>query len=261
MTVLSVSPAAPLVFLHIPKTAGQTIHEELAQELGSAAVSPVRLHSQVPPGAAQMPPGYSLYSGHIDWTELDTLPEGRFVFTVLRDPFERLASYYLYVLQRARDRADEVLEQPVSPHLRGLRRILTVSAEEYFFGGDAAWQDFIRAHYDNFYTSYFATRRMLGWRDMHGLDEETAVQAALANVPSLSRIYSIRDLAALEADMAERGLDIAVTDKFRRATDEAHNDRRWPVLTDRFETDAGIRRLETFALRDELFLSELGLRV
>lgn len=258
---MNVSAAAPLVFLHIPKTAGQTIHEELARALGPEAVSPVRLHSQVAPGSPQMPPGYSLYSGHIDWVETDTLPQDRFVFTVLRDPFERLASYYLYVLKIARDRAEEVLEQPREPHLRGLRRILTMSAEEYFFGGDADWQGFIRAHYDNFYTSYFATRRMLGWQEVHALDEEAAVQAALANAPRINRIYSIRDLGALEADMAARGLEISVTETFRRATDDAHEDRRWPMLTDRFESDAGIRRLEEYAVRDELLLSELGLRV
>ena len=257
---MSVSASAPLVFLHIPKTAGQTIHEELAHALGPETVSPVRLHSQVAPGALQVPGGYSLYSGHIDWTETDALPVEKFVFTVLRDPFERLASYYLYVLTQARARAEEVLEQSDQPHLRGLRRILTMSAEEYFFGGDAEWQGFIRAHYDNFYTSYFATRRMLGWREIQGLDEEAALQAALANVPLIDRIYSIRDLTMLEADMAARGLTIAVTDKFRRATDDAHHDRRWPMLTDLFESDAGIRRLETFALRDELLLSELGLR-
>lgn len=258
---MRVSPAAPLVFLHIPKTAGHTIHEGLATALGPGAVSPVRLHSQVAPGAPQMPAGYSLYSGALDWGEIDSLPPERFVFTVLRDPFERLASYYLYVLKVARDRADEVMEQPAEPHLRGLRRILTMSAEEYFFGGDAAWQGFIRAHYDNFYTSYFATRRMLGWQEVQRLDEETAVQAALANAPLLSRIYSIRDLGALEADMGARGLAISVTDTFRRATDDAHEQRRWPMLADRFESDAGIRRLEAFAVRDEWLLSELGLRV
>lgn len=258
---MTVSPAAPLVFLHIPKTAGQTIHEELAHAVGTEAVSPIRLHSQVAPGAAQMPAGYSLYSGHIDWIETDTLPPEKFVFTVLRDPFERLASYYLYVLKIARDRAEEVLEPSPSPHLRGLRRILTMSAEEYFFGGDDEWQSFIRAHYDNFYTSYFATRRMLGWQAVQDLDEEDALQAALANAPLIDRIYSIRDLGALEADMADRGLEIAVTDKFRRATDEAHGDRRWPILAERFDSDAGIRRLETYALRDELLLSELGIRV
>lgn len=258
---MTLSPERPLVFLHIPKTAGQTIHEALAGIVPPEAISPVRLHSQVPPGAAQMPPGYSLYSGHLDWTGLETLPEGRFAFTVLRDPFERLASYYLYVLKRAQDRADEVLDQPSPPHLRGLRRILTVSAEEYFFGGDEEWQAFIRAHYDNFYTSYFATRRMLGWDAVQAMDEDSAVAAALANVPRLTRIYSIRDLGALEADLAARGMMVSVTDKFRRVSEGALEDRRWPILTDRFESDAGIRRLETFALRDELFLSELGLRV
>ncbi|ABV95839.1 hypothetical protein Dshi_4122 (plasmid) [Dinoroseobacter shibae DFL 12 = DSM 16493] len=258
---MSVSATAPLVFLHIPKTAGQTIHEELARALGPETVSPVRRYNQVAAGAPQMPPGYSLYSGPLDWGETDTLPSGAFVFTVLRDPFERLASYYLYVLKMARARADEVLEQPQEPHLRGLRRILTMSAEEYFFGGDAAWQGFIRAHYDNFYTSYFATRRMLGWREVQALDEETALQAALSNVPRMSRIYSIRELGALEADMAARGLEISVTETFRRATDDAHQERRWPMLAARFESDAGIRRLEAFAVRDELLLSELGLRV
>ena len=258
---MTLSPECPLVFLHIPKTAGQTIHEALTGLAKPEEISPVRLHSQAAPGPAQMPPGYSLYSGHLDWVDLEALPEARFAFTVLRDPFERLASYYLYVLKRAQERADEVLEQPSPPHLRGLRRILTVSTEEYFFGGDAEWQAFIRAHYDNFYTSYFATRRMLGWDAVQAMDEDSAVAAALANVPRLNRIYSIRDLGALERDLAERGLVVSVTDKFHRVSEGALQDRRWPILTDRFESDAGIRKLEAFALRDELFLHELALQV
>src|SRR5690606_31646457 len=62
----------PIVFLHIPKTAGQTIHNQLAQMVGAGSVSPIRVQSQAPKGP-QMPAGYGLYSGHIDWTELETL--------------------------------------------------------------------------------------------------------------------------------------------------------------------------------------------
>ncbi|WP_430450438.1 hypothetical protein [Rhodophyticola sp.] len=71
---MTASTDTTIVFLHIPKTAGQTIHSELARVVGAKAVSPVRVHTQAARGVAQMPPGYRLYSGHIDWEALDTLP-------------------------------------------------------------------------------------------------------------------------------------------------------------------------------------------
>merc|ERR1711969_313057 len=139
---------SPIVFLHIPKTAGQTIHNALAAMVGGRHVSPIRTHTQAPGDAPQMPAGYALYSGHIDWTELETLPGGRFTFTVLRDPRERIASFYFFLLKEAEALDRDALERPQN---YGKKLILQRSADDYFFGGPAGFNAFILDHYDNFY--------------------------------------------------------------------------------------------------------------
>ena len=77
---------APIVFLHIPKTAGQTVHNELARAVGQQGVSPIRVHGQAPTPDDQLPKGHRFYSGHIDWLALDQIEKPRFVFSILRDP-------------------------------------------------------------------------------------------------------------------------------------------------------------------------------
>ena len=86
----------PIVFLHLPRTGGGAAHAALARVVGAPRVSPVRSAGQAAPGAAQFPPGYALYSGPLDWNGIETLPRGRFTFTVLRDPQERIASLYFH---------------------------------------------------------------------------------------------------------------------------------------------------------------------
>ncbi|TNF60308.1 MAG: hypothetical protein EP307_08830, partial [Rhodobacteraceae bacterium] len=177
----------PVVFLHVPKTAGQTIHSELVRLVGGPAfVSPVRVHTQAAE-TAQMPTGYRLYSGHIDWIGLDLLPRHSFVFSVLRDPRERIASFYFYLLREARamDRATLDLPQNL-----GKRMILDRSADDYFFGGDDDWQRFVLDHYDNFYCSYFATRRMRGHALLDSLSDAEILKRAQGGLDRLTAVYS-----------------------------------------------------------------------
>jgi hypothetical protein len=103
---------ANIVFLHIPKTAGQTIHTALCNAVGPEAVSPIRVHTQVADGPSQFPPGYRLYSGHLDWEAIERVPKPRFVFTVLRDPLERLASFYFYIRRQAERISLDELAKP-----------------------------------------------------------------------------------------------------------------------------------------------------
>jgi Sulfotransferase family len=247
----------PIVFLHIPKTAGQTIHKALADAVGQDNVSPIRVHGQVKPGMAQFPPGYLLYSGHIDWTDLETVPSPRFVFTVLRDPRERIASFYFYMLDQAAgvDPADLDL-----PQRTGMRMIRTRSADDYFFGGDARWQRFIYDHYDNFYCSYFATRRMRGSRLIAKLPPDRLLDRAYAQSSTLDRIYATTDLAALEADIAtEWGARIQVADRYINAGPDGRGQARWPRLIARMERDDSAARLARFADLDRRLMERLGL--
>ena len=250
----------PVVFLHIPKTAGQTIHSELSRVVGDSAVSPVRVHTGAPPGVGQFPPGYRLYSGHIDWEALETLPSDRFVFSVLRAPLERIASFYFYTLRQAAGLSGEEL---ATPERTGMRMITSLSADDYFFGGDQRWQRFIHDHYDNVYCTYFATRKIRGRRDIESATRDDLFRRALKGTKALDRIYSVDDLAALERDIEIRlGAGIKVADRFMNAGPEAAAATpalRWPQLAARFEKDASIRQLKSFGRLDRRLMRRLGL--
>ncbi len=243
----------PIVFLHIPKTAGQTIHNQLAEMVGKAAVSPVRVHSQAPQGP-QMPAGFRLYSGHLDWTEVDGLPDP-FIFTVLRDPAERIASFYFYLLAEARRLTPDELALPAN---LGKAKVLQNPAEEYFFGGSPQWQLFIRDHYDNFYCSYFATRKMRGWSGIRDLAPGALLERALAGLATLDRIYSTTGLEVLEQDIARLyGATIRLTGNYVNAGEHAQGEARWPKLLALMDTDRARAALEAFAQRDTDLLARV----
>ncbi len=237
----------PIVFLHLPKTAGQTVHNALARAVGQPQVSPIRVHTKVQPGESQFPPGHALYSGHLDWDGIGTLPAGRFTFTILRDPQERIASFYFYLRREAARLTPAAL---LAPENIGRRRALEWSADDYFFGGDAEWQSFIRDHYDNFYCSYFATRRFRGASSFRALPQVEALARARHGLAELDGLFNTADLLPLEAALADRyGFALNLTGHFDNAGD-APSDPRWPRLLDAFGTDSARHLIEDFATRD-----------
>ncbi len=245
--------ATALVFLHVPKTAGQTVHFELTRAVGEEQVSPVRTHTQAPP-EAQFPPGYRLYSGHLDWVALDAVQPPRFVFTVLRDPRERLASFWFYLHDVARRMPPATLGQDRPD----LQTILTRTPDDYFFGGDAGWQCFVRDHYDNFYCSYFASRRMLGRADLAGLDASTVLARAHGGLATLDAVYRSEALHVLDRDFRRRfGLRLSCARHVANAGTVPQGMARWAALLDRFDTDAGRSRIEDFVTEDEALMAQL----
>ncbi|MEL7256574.1 MAG: sulfotransferase family 2 domain-containing protein [Pseudomonadota bacterium] len=246
---------SPIVFLHVPKTAGQTVHNELVRAVGGAKhASPVRITSQAVEGR-QMPEGYRLYSGHLNWTELELLPKDRFVFTILRDPKERIASFYLYMCKVANEATPEELELPENI---GKRMALSLSADDYFFGGTAEWHQFVRSMYDNFYCSYFATRRMNGWNVLQTVSPDVRCKQALQGLQSLSAVYSIDHLTRLEEDIACRfGVSIRVAGNYFNTGGHQKTEARWPKLCARFEKDCSLSRIAEFANLDEALMEEV----
>ncbi|WP_370372784.1 sulfotransferase family 2 domain-containing protein [Henriciella pelagia] len=253
----TLSAGAPvIVFLHIPKTAGQSVHAGLTQAVGAAQVSPVRVHSQAGPGAEQLPSGYKLYSGHIDWDALEVLPTNRFVFSVLRDPLERIASFYFYLLNEAKALSPKELTKP---ERTGMRRILETDAEGYFFSGDHMWQSFIRDHYDNTYCAYFATRKLRGGGEISNCTEAEILDRAEAGARSLNAIYTVAELKALEDDLAPLlGRRPRIADRKVNAGPGGAA-ARWPKLRSLIRNPENLARLEGFAERDRTLMVRLGL--
>lgn len=249
----------PIVFLHIPKTAGQTIHNEICKCVGEEKTSPIRVHTQVSSNASQMPAGYRYYSGHIDWREIDSL-ERPFSFTVLRDPKERIASFYFYLLREAQELSQAALARPEN---MGKRMVLHHSTQEYFFGADdGQWQNFILDHYDNFYCSYFASRLVRGRAEITALNPSEQVASAVRNIKQLSGIYSTKNLSPLEQDLGallNTGLNIVGT--YVNAGEMPQSELRWPKLVERMESDRAVSRLSRFTDQDYALLDAIGLTV
>lgn len=246
---------APIVFLHIPKTAGQTVHNCLSRVVKERRVSPIRVHTQTSLAEDQFPPGYSLYSGHLDWTAINQLPSARYVFTVLRDPGERIASFYFYLRKLAvsLDRATLLM-----PHNIGLARALDWAAEDYFFGGDDAWQTFVRSHYDNFYCSYFATRRMLGWGETRNFSQEQLLALARTGLSAIDAVFSTDAMDDLEAALEARcGTRLHLANRFDNTSGQPADMPRWPRFLAGFGTDDAARRVHSLAQLDQDLLRRL----
>ena len=246
---------APIVFLHIPKTAGQTVHNCLSREVKARRVSPIRVHTQTASTKDQYPPGYSLYSGHLDWNDIGHLPAARFVFTVLRDPGERLASFYFYLQREAAGLDAATLNLPQNI---GLKRALHWSPDDYFFGGDDIWQVFVRSHYDNFYCTYFATRRMLGWGATQALTQNEAMLQARAGLACLDRVYSTNDMATIETEFHHRfGMRLTVADRYDNTSGDPKNAMRWPRLLASFASDRAAKHMQNLIMRDQTLIKDL----
>lgn len=246
-----------IVFLHIPKTAGQTVHSELARAVGAKAVSPVRVHTQAETGAAQFPPGYRLYSGHLDWDALETIPAPRFTFTVLRDPLERIASFYFFMRRQAEACPPEELAKPGRS---GMRMAIEHGPDGYFFGSTPKWRHFVKDHYHSTYCSYLVTRRMRGYARIAELDHDTLVSRAQEAARGLDGVYSVDDLGRLEHDLGHRlGITANLTGRFVNSAPDDRGTSRWSQLDALIEQDETRHKLREFAHADQLLMHRLGL--
>ena len=200
------------IFLHIPKTAGQSLHSQLVTAFSETEICPARVESQLK-DLSQGLRSYRLFSGHFDLTSLRTVPDPRFVFTVIRDPIERLGSFYFFLKRRAARAPKHVLEQPEN---RGLYLAGSLSVNDYFMA-DMPERGFLDAHYDNFYVRYFLTWRFensesmrmyreAGWQDDH------FIARAVNNLSRLDAVVKLRDLALLQELLSDKlGADLKFT--------------------------------------------------
>ncbi|MBN9889819.1 sulfotransferase family 2 domain-containing protein [Salipiger abyssi] len=82
-----------VVYLHIPKCGGTTLHALLAAWYGAGTVHPERLNRLNRYSAAAMTP-YRVFSGHYDYYSTCLIPGQRRLVSFLRDPRDRLISLY-----------------------------------------------------------------------------------------------------------------------------------------------------------------------
>ena len=246
-----------VVFLHIPKTAGQSVHSELETFFGPDRVSPVRVHTQAQDTCFPDPEKYDLFSGHIDWHDMERITGPKYVFSVLRDPLARIASFYFYLQQKGSVMDAEELSKPEHT---GLRDIQNLSSDDYFFPADQGKASFIRNHYDNFYTNYFAARRMSGHTTLSGTGMMARIALALSNFALCDDIFAISELEKLEARLlALYGHEFAIKDRRINVGPTRKTENPVQKFLDTFERDSSRGRIEDMAVYDYLLLEKYGI--
>lgn len=196
-----------MAFLHIPKTAGQSIRALLEKELCSppyryGEAFPFLVESQLDPSRKEAMSKSRLVSGHFNLSTFDTyLGPDFFVFTVLRDPIERILSFYLYLRQNAlRLGPSEILE----PSNLGKRLILETHPDDYFLGNHRL-QDFVDDHFHNFYTRFFSDKTYTGnveSRSRVRTGDTSLIESSVEGISKLDLVMELSNLSQIEVPLS-----------------------------------------------------------
>ena len=98
-------PAETLIFLHLPKTAGTTLHRILDREYPAEEIFTIQedAHADIARFKA-LPAGHKanlkLLRGHMGFGLHQQFAQRCRYFTMLRDPVERVISYYYFILRQ-----------------------------------------------------------------------------------------------------------------------------------------------------------------
>jgi len=167
-----------IVFLHIPKTGGTTLHHLLSVGREDGEICPER-HNGLHAFTAGELAGYRVFSGHFDYPSTKLIPGRKAVVTMLRDPVARLVSLYHF----QKSHRDEVIERD------GLR--LARLAKDYSMLEFFALEE-IRNHPTiNNATTRMLSERVPSWRweskrqNMEALSP-TNLELALENLEEMS---------------------------------------------------------------------------
>lgn len=185
--------AAPrqVVFVHTPKTGGNSINSYFKEYVGSKRSGRVVRYDDFGPqhtdefAVRAARAGYVM--GHMPWTALELFrTPDTFAFTVLRDPFERLRSLYYYIVNL-----------PASyPREESVNWIQTLTLREFISSRDER----VLVHTENYVMRQFSgdLRALSPRSDMPG-----SVATAIRNLSTLDLVGFNDDIDAVFARVTE----------------------------------------------------------
>lgn len=193
-----------IIFLHLPKTGGQSVRQMLADAFGNAAICPARSNEELITYSVSELNRFQVFAPHGDWSLLDAVSGPRFVFSVFREPFERVLSYYFFLRKKS---SAMTAEERSLPHHQGLRAAHDLPPDDYFLGAAPHLRAFLDDNYDNLYTYYFAGRTMDARRKLTAavrrgaLTQQAVLQNAIDNIEQLDGRYFTSHLDEIRSDL------------------------------------------------------------
>ncbi len=200
MPILNHASELALVFLHLPKTGGTTLHHHFSAHFTPEETCPERF-SNLKSYSVDELRQWRFFSGHFNADEIRRIPRPLFIVTVLRDPIDRLLSNYYFW---KRHKADYIEQNGLLP----LQITKTGSL-----------LDFLQSDHPQVFTTTvnFMTNRLAGdvvatpdgyalirdYEQIGWLSEAQLVNRALKNILSFDVIGDISQLTDIYARVAE----------------------------------------------------------
>jgi hypothetical protein len=159
-----------LVFLHIPKTGGTSLHEYLASHFEPDLVFHAMVGADVLAAAQR---DFRFYSGHLYWPSVAAIPNRR-VFTIIREPIGRVLSQFFYFKSF---REDFLRSQSMDYLLPVKNMTLTEYLES----------DLYRENTENKQTRFFLDEEDIS-QSQEILDPDSALRRALARIDDIEAV-------------------------------------------------------------------------
>lgn len=118
-----------LIFLHIPKTAGTSLHDVFTRYFRKQEICPERRRDLSHKPVEYFEP-YRFFSGHFTAESIAKVPGKKFAFTILRNPQERIMSLY-YFWRRHSDKviqAHNLAGPRLARDVKGMKEFLSLDA-------------------------------------------------------------------------------------------------------------------------------------
>jgi hypothetical protein len=188
-----------LIFLHLPKTGGTSLHHQLGQAFGHQLICPERF-SRLEILSDEELATYRFFSGHYHFDQIRLVPGARYVLTVLRDPIERVLSNY-YFWRRHRPAIIEAFDLD-GPRIARNGTLLTFLESEH---------PVVRESSDNQVARYLAGNVEVDSEGRFHLIEDGSsrpitrsevLERALSNLSSIDTVGFVNDLEGVYATVA-----------------------------------------------------------
>ena len=250
-----------VVFLHIPKTAGQSVHAALVDSFTKEKVMPARVNNQLLQYSIKDINRYDVFSGHFDWSALDCVEGEKYTFTILRDPIERILSFYFYLRDKSLKMPENELDLPGN---FGLKAAKNYSPNDYFTAGPGHFRNFIDDHYDNFYSYYFAGRTYNSRSNFKPLLNSSVLQKtdivdlALENISIIDDVFMMNQMPEVFTKVSSFSDKSGKAKEFNVNVNKDSSGNRLELLKSMDKSELAVERIMEWVDLDNLIIKEIG---